>query len=146
MTKKIPEVLFPLFWIDEVRQIHAFEIVLYVNKNNRHFFSVKHFEIDKKSADMFYYQVKLPLDVINIGKYFIFSVGASLILLCTFFAIRLYRNNKANMSIAGGGEVVVEDQSSSSNERASLLNKSRSKANAYNSTDEILNVPNEIVD
>jgi hypothetical protein len=95
--------------------------------------------MDQKTADTFYYRVKLPLDAINIGKYFIFSVGASLILLCTFAAIRLYRNNRANESIN-------ETATSQDNERSSLLNKSRYRTSAYNSTDEILNVPNEIID
>lgn len=64
MTKNIPEVLFPLFWVDE------------------------HFEIDKKNADKFYYSVQLPLNVINIGKWIIFSFGAVLFIVCFAFAYK----------------------------------------------------------
>lgn len=71
MTKKIPEVLYPLFWVDE------------------------HFEIDKKNADKFYYQVKVPLSLINIGKYVLFSFGALLLLVCCSISYTAWKKNKA---------------------------------------------------
>jgi hypothetical protein len=51
MIQNISEVLYPLFWIDE------------------------NFEIDQINADKFYHQVKLPLEVISMVKYFVLFVG-----------------------------------------------------------------------
>ncbi|CAF0927586.1 unnamed protein product [Brachionus calyciflorus] len=65
MTKKIPEVMYPLFWVDE------------------------HFEIDKKNADTFYYQVKLPLMLISIGKYVLSVLGFILFVISCIYAYSL---------------------------------------------------------
>lgn len=70
MTKNLPEVLYPLFWVDE------------------------HFEIDKKNADLFYYQVKLPLLGVTIGKYFLFGIGFILFLISCRYAYNLSKKNQ----------------------------------------------------
>lgn len=92
MTKNLPEVLYPLFWVDE------------------------HFEIDKKNADLFYYQVKLPLLGVSIGKYCLFGIGFILFLIsCRYSYTLSKRKQHQNFNI---------QESSNSidiNERTSLL-------------------------
>jgi hypothetical protein len=62
--------LSPLFWLDE------------------------HFEIDKVNADKFNREVKLPLDVINVGKYVVFVVGMILILVCAGYSFVIWKRNQ----------------------------------------------------
>lgn len=56
MTANLPEILYPLFWVDE------------------------HFEIDKKNADKFKNEVKMPLELVNIFKWLLFIVGVVMML------------------------------------------------------------------
>ena len=51
LTTNLPEILYPLIWVDE------------------------HFTIDKPNADKFYNQVKLPLMIVDYGKWAILGVG-----------------------------------------------------------------------
>ena len=72
MTKNLPEILYPLFWVDE------------------------NFELDKKNADLFKSQVKTPLAVIQLGKYVLTGVGAALVAISfTFTMRRVYRKRRA---------------------------------------------------
>ena len=84
MTKKIPEVLYPLFWVDE------------------------HFEIDKKNADTFYYQVKLPLLLLNIGKFVLFGLGLILTILSCHYAYNLSKKNRPEQDLNIQSEVTNE--------------------------------------
>lgn len=67
--------MYPLFWVDE------------------------HFEIDKVNADKFYYQVKVPLSVINVGKYVILAVGLMLLLVCVGFSFVSWKKNQATPDV-----------------------------------------------
>lgn len=69
MTKNLPEILYPLFWVDE------------------------HFEIDKKNADLFYYQVKIPLLGVTIGKYTLFAVGFILFVISCRYTYNISKKN-----------------------------------------------------
>ena len=69
LTANLPEVLYPLFWVDE------------------------NFEIDKKNADLFYDQVEIPMKVINYGKFVILGTGLILLAICLVFSFIIWRRN-----------------------------------------------------
>jgi hypothetical protein len=61
----------------------------------------ENFEIDKINADKFFSEVKLPLMVLEIGKYVILAIGVALILALVF-----YVNKKKNSEY----ELVVDSR------------------------------------
>lgn len=91
--KNIPEVMFPLFWVDE------------------------NFEIDKPNADKFVSQVKRPLAILNAMKYVIASLGFVLLLVCGGFTYRLYQSNKRSAEMSSSISTNNEED-----EREALLN------------------------
>lgn len=78
MTAKLPEILYPLFWVDE------------------------NFQIDKKNADIFYDSVEIPMKVINYGKFAILGAGFVLLVICFIFSIYIWRKNAQEEEIGGG--------------------------------------------
>lgn len=66
---KLPEVFFPLFWIDE------------------------NFSVDKKTSHDFFTKVELPLRVYDFLKYFVLVSGIFLFSLCISITCHLMREN-----------------------------------------------------
>jgi len=81
ISAKLPEVLYPLFWVDE------------------------HFTIDEKNADKYYNEVALPLKIVNILKWVIFGIGILLFVFTLLYGYCLrnrindYLKGKKNLNI-----------------------------------------------
>ena len=73
-AKTIPEVLYPLFWVDE------------------------HFDLDKKNADNYIRQVRIPLFFVEFSKIFFTSFGAVLLLACTTYIAYNWIKNKRSLT------------------------------------------------
>lgn len=70
ITKSLPEVMYPLFWVDE------------------------NFKIDEASADKFHSQVMMPLALFNTGKWVLLVVGFVLFTLSGAYAYRNWKSSK----------------------------------------------------
>ena len=70
LTENLPEVLYPLFWLDE------------------------NFVIDQATADQFYYSIKLPLSIVKIMKFVILGIGCLVLVVCLVFSYRGWKKNQ----------------------------------------------------
>lgn len=84
----MPEVLYPLMWVDE------------------------NFIIDKKNADIFYNQAQLPLDILNYGKYVLLGVGLVLLTLHLIYYLRKKAKDNSYSNIDVQDSIINNSQAS----------------------------------
>lgn len=94
-AKDIPEILYPLFWVDE------------------------NFAYNKTQADHFYAQVTLPLNLVYVGKYLISSIGLVLILASIAFHVYLNKTRSRSMQPI---DIPPTINNSDDDERTPLIN------------------------
>ncbi len=83
----MPEILYPLIWVDE------------------------HFTIDKPNADKFYNQVKLPLMIVEYGKWAILGVGIVFSIMSLIYA-SIYIINRRQIIPVDLKSLIVNDENS----------------------------------
>ena len=83
----MPEILYPLIWVDE------------------------HFTIDKPNADKFYNQVKLPLMIVEYGKWAILGVGI-VFSIVSLICASIYIINRRKIIPVDLKSLIVNDENS----------------------------------
>ena len=87
----MPQVLYPLFWLDE------------------------NFDINQKVADQFYYSIKLPLNLVKIMKYVILGIGCVGPIVCLGISYRSWKRNQPCDEGYDENSLIVNNENKSRN-------------------------------